>query len=279
MYLKKYKPVTPSSRQKITISRVNLWKGKPFKSLTVGKLNKAGKTNNGRISVWHKGGGHKQKYRFIDFNRSKSGPAIVHRLEYDPNRTAYIALVQYLTGEFSYIIAPHNLKQGDIINSFNELDDSSSISNIISVGNTIPLKFIPEGVKIHNVELIPGKGAKLLRSAGAFGSVIKKTTTHAVVKLQSGLNKLIPLNCNATIGIVSNLNNYSKVLGKAGASRWRNKRPTVRGVAMNPIDHPHGGGEGKKSGHRQLVTPWGKLTKGVKTRSKHKKINKSVLYS
>lgn len=274
MYLKKYNPVTPSSRQKITISRDNLWKGKPFKSLTVGKLNKAGRTSSGRISVWHKGGGHKRKYRFIDFSRSKSEPAIVHRLEYDPNRTAYIALIQYISGEFSYILAPHNIKQGDIITANN-----STTSNSMAVGNSLPLRLIPEGIKIHNIEVRPGKGGKLLRAAGAFGSIIKKTDTHAVVKMQSGVNKLLPLECMATVGIVSNLNNYSKVLGKAGASRWRNKRPTVRGVAMNPIDHPHGGGEGKKSGHRQLVTPWGRLTKGVKTRSKQKKNNKSLLYN
>jgi len=274
MYLKKYNPVTPSSRQKITISRDNLWKGKPFKSLTVGKLNKAGRTSSGRISVWHKGGGHKRKYRFIDFSRSKSEPAIVHRLEYDPNRTAYIALIQYISGEFSYILAPHNIKQGDIITANN-----STTSNSMAVGNSLPLRLIPEGIKIHNIEVRPGKGGKLLRAAGAFGSIIKKTDTHAVVKMQSGINKLLPLECMATVGIVSNLNNYSKVLGKAGASRWRNKRPTFRGVAMNPIDHPHGGGEGKKSGHRQLVTPWGRLTKGVKTRSKQKKNNKSLLYN
>ncbi len=276
MFLKKYNPVTPSLRQKISIDRSHLWKGKPFKSLTVGKSNTAGRSKNGRITVWHKGGGHKQKYRLVDFNRTYEGVAIVHRLEYDPNRTAYIALIQYQNGKFSYILAPHGLKPGQLIHNYN---NSSIIPTELSIGSRLTLKYIPEGIKIYNLEVLPGKGGQLLRAAGAYGFIVKKTTTHAVVKLQSGINKLLPLNCKATIGIVSNLNNHSKILGKAGASRWANKRPTVRGVAMNPIDHPHGGGEGKKSGHRQLVTPWGKLTKGVKTRAKHKQVSRSLLYS
>jgi large subunit ribosomal protein L2 len=279
MYLKTYKPTTPSLRQKITISRDHLWKGKSMKNLTVGKINKAGKDNKGRTSVWHKGGGHKKKYRLIDFFGNNNESAIVHRIEYDPNRTAYIALIQYQSGKFSYILAPHNLSIGDVITNFNNDQELNINSSDLILGNRLSLKHIPVGVKIFNLEMTPNKGGKLLRAAGTFGFIVKKTDTHAVVKLQSGINKLISLNCKATIGISSNLNNHSKVLGKAGASRWRNKRPTVRGVAMNPIDHPHGGGEGKKSGHRQLVTPWGRLTKGVKTRAKHKILKKSALYS
>lgn len=279
MFLKTYNPTTPSLRQKITISRSNLWKGKSFKNLTVGKHNKAGRSNKGQISVWHKGGGHKKKYRLVDFHGNINEAAIVHRIEYDPNRTTYIALIQYQSGKFSYILAPHNLNVGDIITNFDKDADTIVNSSDLVVGNRLSLTHIPVGIKIFNLEMTPNKGGQLLRSAGTFGFIIKKTSTHAVVKLQSGLNKLVNLNCKATIGIASNLNNHSKVLGKAGASRWRNKRPTVRGVAMNPIDHPHGGGEGKKSGHRQLVTPWGRLTKGVKTRAKHKTLKKSSLYS
>lgn len=263
MQLKNYKPVTPSLRHKISIDRSHLWKGKPLKNLTVGKLKTGGVNNHGRITVWHRGGGHKQKYRFVDFNRTISDPCVVKRIEYDPNRTSWIALIQSIKGAYSYILAYKDLKVGDIITSS---DDAP-----IEVGNTLPLFNIPEGTRIHNIEVLPNQGGRLCRSAGSCAIVVKKTSKYAMVKLQSGKEKLIPLQCKATVGIVSNELHNSTSLGKAGASRWKGKRPTVRGVAMNPIDHPHGGGEGKTSGHRQLVTPWGKLTKGVKTRSKKKK--------
>ncbi|NRB10489.1 MAG: 50S ribosomal protein L2 [Rickettsiaceae bacterium] len=259
MSLKQYNPVTPSQRGLVQVDKSKLWKKSPYKALTVGLSKSGGRNNLGRITSRHRGGGHKRRYRIIDFKRNKLDvAATVERIEYDPNRTAYIALIKYNDGEYSYILAPNNLKVGSKIISSYEAD--------IKIGNVLPLKNIPVGTTIHNVEMKPGKGGQIARSAGTSADLVGKDAGYAQIKLTSGEVRLVPLECKATIGVISNPDKKNTTVGKAGRSRWNNRRPTVRGVAMNPIDHPHGGGEGKTSGGRHPVTPWGKPTKGKKTR-------------
>lgn len=260
MALVKSKPTSPGRRGQVKVVHKDIHKGKPHKALTR-KLSKSGGRNNyGRITVRHIGGGAKSHYRVIDFKRNKDSiPAKVERIEYDPNRSALIALLLYKDGERSYIIAPDGLKAGSEVVS----GDSSPIA----VGNCLPLKNIPLGTVIHCVELKPGKGAQLLRSAGCSGQLVAKEGTYATLRLRSGEMRKVLLTCRAVVGVVSNSEHSLRSLGKAGATRWRGVRPTVRGVAMNPVDHPHGGGEGRTSGGRHPVSPWGVPTKGYKTRS------------
>ncbi|CAK7193318.1 50S ribosomal protein L2 [Commensalibacter sp. Nvir] len=259
MALKHFNPVTPSLRGTILIDRKGLWKGKPVKILTEGKSKTGGRNNNGRITSRFIGGGHKQSYRIIDFKRRKFDvPAQVERLEYDPNRTSFIALIRYEDGELSYIIAPQRLKVGDMVVAGQRVD--------IKPGNAMPLAAIPVGTIIHNIELKEGAGAKLVRSAGTYAQLVGKDAGYAQVKLQSNELRLVRGECMATIGAVSNPDNMNQHFGKAGRSRWLGRRPHNRGVVMNPVDHPHGGGEGRTSGGRHPVTPWGKPTKGYKTR-------------
>ncbi|HAT1597370.1 50S ribosomal protein L2 [Legionella sp. PATHC032] len=260
MALLKSKPTSPGKRGEIRVVHHNIYKGKPHAAL-VEKLKKTGGRNNqGRITVRHIGGGQRQKYRIIDFKRNKDGIlGRVERLEYDPNRTALIALISYKDGEKRYIIAPSNLEVGATI--------QSGADSPISVGNCLPLKNIPVGTTIHCVEMKPGKGAQMLRSAGCSGQLVAKEGVYATLRLRSGEMRKIHVLCRAVIGEVSNSEHNLRALGKAGAKRWRGIRPTVRGVAMNPVDHPHGGGEGRTSGGRHPVSPWGLPTKGYKTRS------------
>lgn len=259
MALKQYKSVTTSQRQLVNIDRSELWKGKPFKKLTVRKLEKAGRNNHGHVTVWHRGGGHKQRYRIVDFLRNKKDiDANVERIEYDPNRSAFLALLKYTDGEYRYIIAPQKVKVGDKLIS----SDKADIKN----GNAMLLKNIPVGTVVHNVELKIGKGAQMARSAGAGVQIVGRDGVYVILRLPSGEQRLVNGECMATIGVVSNPDHQNRSYGKAGRSRWLGKRPHVRGVAMNPIDHPHGGGEGKTSGGRHPVTPWGISTKGKKTR-------------
>ena len=260
MALLKSKPTSPGKRGELKVVHHNIHKGKPHAPL-LDTLNKTGGRNNqGRITVRHIGGGSRAKYRIIDFKRTKDGiDATVERLEYDPNRSALIALLVYKDGERRYIIAPAGLVAGSKVVSG---EDSP-----ISTGNCLPLRNIPVGTTIHCVEMKPGKGAQLLRSAGCSGQIVAKEGTYATLKLRSGEMRKILSSCRAVIGEVSNSEHSLRSLGKAGAKRWRGIRPTVRGVAMNPVDHPHGGGEGKTSGGRHPVTPWGVPTKGYKTRN------------
>lgn len=261
MALKNFNPVTPSLRGTILIDRSGLWKGAPVKGLTEGKHSSGGRNQHGRITVRFRGGGHKRSYRLVDFKRrTKFGvPGLVERLEYDPNRTAFIALVKYEDGELSYILAPQRLKVGDTVLADERAD--------IKPGNAMPMAAIPVGTIIHNVEIKPGAGGKLVRSAGTFAQLVGKDAGYAQVKLQSGELRRIRSECMASIGAVSNPDNSNQELGKAGRSRWLGRKPHNRGVTMNPIDHPHGGGEGRTSGGRHPVTPWGKPTKGAKTRN------------
>ncbi|AWD32947.1 50S ribosomal protein L2 [Candidatus Fokinia solitaria] len=273
MSLKFYRPMCSSTRGLVSVARDDLWAGKPFKGL-VTSLNKSGGRNNmGRITVRHKGGGHKVKYRIIDFKRRKLDvQATVERLEYDPNRTSFIALIKYSDGEYSYIIAPHNLKVGDTV--------ISSDSAEIKVGNTLPLGKMPSGTVVHNIELKPNKGGQLVRSAGCSAMVTGSDGDYVLVRLKSGkatITRKVLRTCFATVGVVSNQDNRNIKFAKAGRKRWMGVRPTVRGVAMNPVDHPHGGGEGKTSGGRHPVTPWGKGTKGLKTR-KNKRTDKFIVH-
>lgn len=272
MLLKKYKPITPSLRALIQIDRSDLWKGSPIKNLIKGLSESGGRNNTGRITVYHRGGGHKKKYRFIDYKRIKYDlPAEVVRIEYDPNRTCFIALIRYTDDTLSYILAPHNLKVGDKIVS----GRSSDIDN--SVGNCMPLKYIPIGTMVHNIEYIPGKGGQVVRSAGSYAQLIRKDdSSFCLIRLPSGEDRLFPEDSCATIGILSNIDHKNIVIAKAGRSRWLGRRPIVRGVAMNPVDHPHGGGEGKTSGGRPSVTPWAWPTKGQPTRSK-RKVNRLII--
>jgi large subunit ribosomal protein L2 len=262
MSLKAYKPTTPGQRQLILIDRSELWKGKPEKSLTEGLKRTGGRNNNGHITTRHIGGGHKKRYRFIDFKRRKDNvSAIVERIEYDPNRTSFIALIRYENdNELSYILAPQRLAIGDKVISGLKVD--------VKPGNAMPLKSIPIGTIIHNVELKPGKGAQCARSAGTYAQVVGRDLGFIQIRLSSGELRIISGECRATVGSVSNPDQKNISIGKAGRKRWMGVRPTVRGVAMNPVDHPHGGGEGKTSGGRHPVTPWGIATKGKKTRSK-----------
>jgi large subunit ribosomal protein L2 len=260
MALKHFNPVTPSSRGTVLIDRSELFKGKPVKQLTEGKSHSGGRNNHGRITVRFRGGGHKQSYRIVDFKRRKFNvPATVERLEYDPNRTAFLALLKYEDGELSYIIAPQRLKVGDTVVAGEKVD--------IKPGNAMPLGAIPVGTIIYNIEMKPGAGGKIARSAGTYAQLVGKDAGYAQIKLMSGELRLVRGECIAAIGAVSNPDNQNQQIGKAGRSRWLGRKPHQRGVVMNPVDHPHGGGEGRTSGGRHPVTPWGKPTKGYKTRT------------
>ncbi len=260
MALKHFKPTTPSQRELVLVDRSALWKGKPVKTLTEGLSKSGGRNNKGRVTVWSRGGGHKRRYRLIDFKRRKFDvPAKVERLEYDPNRSAFIALIRYEDGELSYIVAPHRLRVGDSVISAERAD--------IVPGNAMPMQNIPVGTIIHNIEMKPGKGAQIARAAGAYAQLVGKDAGYALLRLGSGERRMVRAECMATIGAVSNPDHQNINLGKAGRKRWLGRRPVVRGVAMNPVDHPHGGGEGRTSGGRHPVTPWGKPTKGKRTRS------------
>ncbi|MGX9967035.1 50S ribosomal protein L2 [Roseomonas sp. F4] len=260
MALKNFNPVTPSLRGTVLVDRSDLWKGKPVKGLTEGKSHSGGRNNHGRTTVRFRGGGHKQSYRIVDFKRRKYDvAAVVERLEYDPNRSAWIALLKYADGELAYIIAPQRLKAGDSVVSGEKVD--------IKPGNAMPLANIPVGTIIHCLEMKPGAGAKIARSAGTFCQLVGKDAGYAQVKLMSGEVRLVRAECMAAIGAVSNPDNSNQQIGKAGRMRWMGFRPHQRGVVMNPVDHPHGGGEGRTSGGRHPVTPWGKPTKGAKTRN------------
>ena len=259
MALKNYNPVTASLRGTVLIDRSELWKGKPVKGLTVGKSSSGGRNNHGHITSRFRGGGHKRTYRLVDFRRRKFDvPATVERLEYDPNRTAFIALVKYQDGELAYILAPQRLRVGDMVVAAAKAD--------IKPGNAMPLAAIPVGTIVHNVEMKPGAGGKVARAAGQYAQLVGKDAGYAQIKLMSGELRLVRGECLATIGAVSNPDNANVQIGKAGRSRWLGRRPHNRGVVMNPVDHPHGGGEGRTSGGRHPVTPWGKPTKGYKTR-------------
>jgi large subunit ribosomal protein L2 len=263
MALKQYRPTTPSQRGLVLIDRGQLWKGGPVKALTEGLHKSGGRNNRGRITVRHRGGGHKRRYRVIDFKRKKVDvPATVERLEFDPNRTAFIALLTYGDGEQAYILAPQRLAVGDTVIAGSAVD--------IKPGNALPLQNIPVGTIVHNVELKPGRGGQLARSAGTYAQLIGKDQGYAQLRLNSGELRMARAECMATIGAVSNPDQKNVKIGKAGRNRWLGWRPSVRGVAMNPIDHPHGGGEGKTSGGRHPVTPWGKPTKGKRTRNNKK---------
>ena len=269
--MKNFKPYTSTRRHAVLANKDHVWKGSSEKSLTKKYKSKAGRNNSGRITSRHRGGGHKKKYRIIDFKRKKiDTQATVIRIEYDPIRTAYIALIEYEDKTKSYIIAPDKLKIGDKIQSGEKVD--------IRIGNAMPLKNIPVGTVIHNVEMKPGKGAQIARSAGSSVNLLAVDSGKAIIKLNSGEIKNVADNCFATVGTVSNLENKNIKIGSAGRKRWLGFRPKVRGVAMNPIDHPHGGGEGRTSGGRHPSTPWGKPTKGYKTR-KNKKTDKSIVRS
>lgn len=259
MALKTFNPTTPSQRQLVMVDRSALYKGKPEKSLTEGKTKSGGRNNKGRITSRHIGGGHKQKYRLVDFKRHKVGKAVVERLEYDPNRTAFLALVRYQEDDsLAYILAPQRLSAGDVVESGEKLD--------VKPGNAMPLRDIPVGTIVHNVEMKPGKGGQLARAAGSYVQLTGKDSGYALLKLRSGEVRKVPSACIATVGAVSNPDHQNINDGKAGRSRWKGKRPHVRGVAMNPIDHPHGGGEGRTSGGRHPVSPTGIPAKGKRTR-------------
>ncbi|GBQ62403.1 50S ribosomal protein L2 [Komagataeibacter swingsii] len=259
MALKHFNPVTPSLRGTVLIDRKELWKGKPVKGLTEGKNKSGGRNSHGRTTSRFIGGGHKQSYRYVDFKRRKFDVVgTVERLEYDPNRTAFIALIKYEDGELAYIIAPQRLKAGDQVVAGARAD--------IKPGNAMPLSSVPVGTIIHNIELKAGGGGKIARSAGTYAQLVGKDVGYAQIKLQSGELRVVRAECMATIGAVSNPDNMNQHLGKAGRNRWLGRRPHNRGVVMNPVDHPHGGGEGRTSGGRHPVTPWGKPTKGYKTR-------------
>ncbi len=270
MSLKHYKAMTPGQRGLVLIDRSGLYKGKPVKHLTEGKSQKGGRNNAGRITARRRGGGHKQRYRIVDFKRTRQGRATVERLEYDPNRTAFIALIRYEDGELAYILAPQRLGVGDTVESGPGAD--------IKPGNALPLRNIPVGTIVHNVEMKIGKGGQIARAAGAYVQLVGRDSGYAQLRLASGEMRMVRQECMATVGAVSNPNNQNTNLGKAGRNRWKGKRPSVRGVAMNPVDHPHGGGEGRSSGGRHPVTPWGKPTKGRRTRS-NKSTDKYIIRS
>jgi len=260
--MRAYKPTSPGQRGRITTSREGLHRGRPHKALAVGLRKTGGRNARGRITVWHRGGGAKRLYRMIDFKRDLTGArGVIRRLEYDPNRTARIALVDYEGGLGTrYVLAPHGARAGDELESGAESD--------IKIGNALPLKNIPLQTTIHNIELVPGRGGQMCRSAGSAATLVKKGDDgYCVVRLPSGEQRLVLEGCMATIGMLSNRGHQNRNIGKAGANRWRGIRPTTRGVAMNPIDHPHGGGEGRTSGGRPSVTPWGVHTKGKRTRN------------
>jgi large subunit ribosomal protein L2 len=269
MAILKSKPTSPGRRHVVRVVSDDLHKGEPYKPLLEKQSRNGGRNNNGRITTRHIGGGHKQHYRIIDFKRIKDGiPAKVERLEYDPNRTANIALLLFSDGERRYIIAPKGVKSGDTL--------QSGPAAPIKTGNCLPLRNIPVGSVVHAIELKPGKGAQIARSAGTSVQVVAREGQYATLRLRSGEMRKVLADCRATIGEVSNSEHSLRKLGKAGAARWRGVRPTVRGVAMNPVDHPHGGGEGRTSGGRHPVSPWGTPTKGYKTR-KNKRTDKLIV--
>jgi large subunit ribosomal protein L2 len=271
MALKTYKPVTNSQRQLVLVDRTGLHKGPPVKTLTKGQKRPAGRNNLGRITVRWQGGGHKQSYRIIDFKRGKHDqPATVQHLEYDPNRTSFIALIKYKDGELAYIIAPQRLAAGDVVVAGDKVD--------VKPGNAMPLAAMPVGTIVHNIEIKPGKGGQIARAAGGYAQYLGRDAGYALMRLNSGEVRRVRLECKATVGAVSNPDHMNEVLAKAGRNVWRNRRPSVRGTAMNPIDHPHGGGEGRTKGGRHPVTPWGKPTKGAKTR-KNKRTTREILRS
>jgi large subunit ribosomal protein L2 len=261
MGLKTYNPTSPGRRQLVTTDRSELWNGKPVKVLTEGLTKKGGRNNRGRTTAFHRGGGHKRTYRIVDFRRVKFDvTGTIERLEYDPNRTAFIALVNYDDGEQAYIIAPQRLAAGDkVVSSMSAVD--------VKPGNAMPLERMPIGTIVHNIEMKPRKGGQVARSAGAYAQYVGRDQGWAVLRLNSGEQRRVHGTCLATVGAVSNQDHSNTSIGKAGRSRWLGRRPVNRGVTMNPIDHPHGGGEGRTSGGRHPVTPWGKPTKGKRTRS------------
>lgn len=263
MALKSYKPNTPAMRGLVLVDKSELWKGRPVKKLTEGINKSGGRNNNGRITSRRRGGGHKRLYRVVDFKRTKFDvSATVERIEYDPNRSAFIALLKYDDGEQAYILAPQRLQEGDKVIAANRAD--------IKPGNAMPMENMPVGTIIHNVEMKPGRGGQMARAAGTYVQLIGKDSGYAQLRLTSGELRMVPAKCMATVGAVSNSDNKNTNMSKAGRSRWLGKRPKVRGVAMNPVDHPHGGGEGRTSGGRHPVSPWGKPTKGARTRRKKK---------
>ena len=271
MALKSYKPTTPGQRGLVLIDRSELWKGRPVKALTEGLTKSGGRNNTGRITMRRMGGGAKRLYRIVDFKRRKFDiPATVERIEYDPNRTAFIALIRYEDGELAYILAPQRLAVGDKVVSGTKTD--------VKPGNAMPFSGMPIGTIVHNVEMKPGKGGQIARSAGTYAQFVGRDGGYAQLRLSSGELRRVRQDCMATIGAVSNPDNSNQDFGKAGRSRHMGIRPSVRGVAMNPIDHPHGGGEGRTSGGRTPVTPWGKDTKGKRTRS-NKATDKDILRS
>ncbi len=272
MALKTFNPTTPSQRQLVIVDRSSLYKGKPVKALTEGLTKSGGRNNLGRITARFIGGGHKRTYRLIDFKRRKFDvEGTVERIEYDPNRTAFIALISYADGEKAYIIAPQRLAAGDKVIASEKAVD-------VKPGNTMPLQYIPVGSIIHNVEMKPGKGGQIARSAGGYAQLVGRDQGMAILRLNSGEQRLVHGSCLASIGAVSNPDHANINDGKAGRTVWRGKRPHNRGVVMNPVDHPHGGGEGRTSGGRHPVTPWGKPTKGKRTRS-NKSTDKMIMRS
>ena len=270
MGLKSHKPTTPSRRHMVLSDFADITKSSPERSLVKGKKSMAGRNSAGRISVRHRGGGHKRRYRQIDFKRNKFGiPAKVASIEYDPNRSARIALLHYVDGEKRYIVAPVGLQVGTMVMSGPDAEPS--------VGNALPLGKIPVGTSVHNIELVAGRGGQVVRSAGTSAQLMSRVEDFAHIKMPSGEIRLIRTNCLATIGRVGNVEHSSIVMGKAGRKRWLGIRPTVRGVAMNPVDHPMGGGEGRTSGGGHPMSPWGLLSKGKRTRDKHKQTNKYIV--
>lgn len=271
MALRTFNPTSPSRRGLVLVDRSDLYKGDPVKALVEGKNSQGGRNNNGRITMRRRGGGAKRLYRLVDFKRRKHDiEAKVERLEYDPNRTAWIALIKYLDGDLSYILAPQRLKAGDKVIAGAKVD--------VKPGNAMPLKAMPVGTIIHNVELKIGKGGQIARAAGNYAQLVGRDGSMAQLRLQSGEVRLVHGDCMATVGAVSNADHLNETVGKAGRQRLKGNRPSVRGTAMNPIDHPHGGGEGRTSGGRHPVTPWGKPTKGAKTR-KNKRTDKLIIRS
>lgn len=269
MALKKANPTSPGRRGVVAVVNTDLHKGEPYGPLLEHQSRKSGRNNTGRITVRHRGGGHKQRYRVIDFKRDKDGiDAKVERLEYDPNRSSHIALLLYTDGERRYIVAPKGVKAGDVVRS--------GADATIQSGNCLPLRNIPVGTIVHCVEMKPSKGAQIARSAGGGVQYLAREGAYATLRLRSGEMRKVPIECRATVGEVGNQEHSLRSLGKAGAKRWRGVRPTVRGVAMNPVDHPHGGGEGRTSGGRHPVSPWGQPTKGAKTRSNKRTSNMIV---
>ena len=270
MALKSYNPVTPSQRQLVMVDRSALYKGKPVKALTEGKISNGGRNNTGRITVRFRGGGHKKSYRMVDFKRNKVDvPAVVERLEYDPNRTAFIALIKYQDGEQAYILAPQRLAVGDSVVAGNYVD--------VKPGNVMPLGNMPVGTIIHNIEMKIGKGGQIARSAGTYAQIVGRDQDYVILRLNSGEQRLVHGRCRGTIGAVSNPDHMNISIGKAGRTRWLGWRPHNRGVVMNPIDHPHGGGEGRTKGGRHPVSPTGKSAKGGATRKRRKPSNKAIV--